>query len=212
MRVKICGLTRAEDASLAHSLGAWALGLIFYPKSKRFIDADKAKEIVASLPRDALPIGVFVNQTEDALKTAETVGLKGLQLHGDETPNELRHARANFGGVLIKALRPKTDADLQAIAEYKGLVDYILLDAATGAEYGGTGHTGDWSLARRAAMLGVPVIVAGGLGPENILDAFENTHPFAFDLASGVEASPGVKDPEKLKLLFATIQEASHAA
>lgn len=211
MRVKICGLTRAEDAKVAQELGAWALGFIFYPKSKRFITAEAAKDIIAALP-SAQPIGVFVNQTQEAINIAAYTGLKGLQLHGDESPDELRHARGSFDGLLIKALRPKDDIDLGQIAAYKGIVDYILLDAAVGQEYGGTGHTGDWPLAEKAAGFGVPIILAGGLHADNILSAHHQTNPYAADLSSGVEASPGVKDHAKLQALFATIKGAAHAA
>lgn len=212
MRVKICGLTRAEDAKAAQDLGAWALGFIFYPKSKRFVAADAAKNIIATLPATAQPVGVFVNQTDEAIAIAKNVGLKGIQLHGDETPDDLRRVRAEFSGTVIKALRPKNEADLQAIADYKGLADYILLDAAVGNEYGGTGHTGDWSLAQKAADFGIPVIVAGGLGPDNIAAAYAQTNPHALDLSSGVEASPGIKDHAKLQALFANIKGNAHAA
>lgn len=211
MRVKICGLTRAEDAQAAHDLGAWALGFIFYTKSKRFITADAAKRIIAALPT-ARSVGVFVNQTDEAISIATQAGLKGIQLHGDETPDDLSRLRATFTGIVIKALRPKNEADLQAIADYKGLADYILLDAAIGNEYGGTGHTGDWSLAQKAAVFGIPVIVAGGLGPDNIAEAHAQTNPYALDLSSGVEASPGIKDPAKLQALFANIKGTTHAA
>lgn len=211
MRVKICGLTRSEDAAAAQNLGAWALGFIFYPKSKRFISADAAKSIIATLPASR-PIGVFVNQTGEAIGIAKDAGLKGIQLHGDETPDDLRRVRAAFSGTLIKALRPRSEANLQAIADYKGLVDYILLDAAVGNEYGGTGHTGDWTLAQKAAAFGIPVIVAGGLGPDNIAAAYAQTKPYALDLSSGVEASPGIKDHAKLQALFANIKGSTHAA
>lgn len=211
MRVKICGLTRAEDAQAAHDLGAWALGFIFYPKSKRFIRADAAKNIIAALPASQ-PIGVFVNQTNEAISVAAQAGLKGIQLHGDETPDDLRRVRAAFSGTLIKALRPKFEADLQTIADYKGLADFILLDAAVGNEYGGTGHTGDWSLAQKAAAFGIPVIVAGGLNPDNINAAYAQTNPYALDLSSGVEATPGIKDHTKLQALFANIKGSTHAA
>lgn len=211
MRVKICGLTRAEDAKAAHDLGAWALGFIFYPKSKRFITAQDAKNIISALPASQ-PVGVFVNQTDEAIGIAKNAGLKGIQLHGDETPDDLRRIRATFSGTIIKALRPKTEADLQAIDDYRGLADYILLDAAVGNEYGGTGHTGDWSLAQKAATFGIPIIVAGGLGPDNINAAHAQTSPYALDLSSGVEAAPGIKDHAKLQALFAHIKGSTHAA
>lgn len=210
MRVKICGLTRAEDAALAQELGAWALGMIFYPKSKRFITADAAKSVIAALPKSAQPIGVFVNQTQEALSVAPAIGLKGIQLHGDETPDECRTARAGFNGLLIKAFRPENAADVAAMAAYKDIVDYILVDApAAPGQYGGTGHTGDWGVAAEAAKLGIPLILAGGLGPDNISEALRAVKPYAADLASGVEQSPGVKDHIKLRALFGALEGAA---
>ena len=198
-RVKICGLTRLQDAALAQDLGAWALGFIFYPKSKRFISADDAAIIIPQLKTQCF--GVFVNQTDEALTLAEKIPLKGLQLHGDETPEECRKARAGFSGTLIKALRPKTSDDLKAIAGFKGTVDYILLDAPAEGHYGGSGQCGDWALVKDAKTYGIPVILAGGLTPENI-SAAAKAGADALDLSSGVEAAPGIKDPDKLKALF----------
>ena len=200
MRVKICGLTRAEDALLAESLGAWALGFIFYAKSPRFIEPAAAKEIIARLQTPA--IGVFVNQTAAALRIAAEVGLRGIQLHGDETLEEVKAARAVFNGFLIKAFRLKTEADLAAIADYKGLVDYILIDAAVDGHYGGSGLRADGSLASRAKEFGIPVILAGGLNAENAAAAIAAVQPYAIDLSSGVEATPRIKDHEKMKALF----------
>lgn len=205
MRVKICGLTRLDDARMAQDLGAWALGFIFYPRSKRHITPETAKPLLAALPAAAQPIGVFVNQSVEAVTTAKELGLKGLQLHGDETPEECQRVRDNFSGILIKALRPEKESDLDAIAGYKGIADYILLDAAVAGQYGGTGQTGDWALIDKAKAYGIPVILAGGIGPDNIRSAMA-ANPFACDLAGGVEASPGVKDPEKLKALFGALK------
>ncbi|MCE9508634.1 MAG: phosphoribosylanthranilate isomerase [Alphaproteobacteria bacterium] len=206
MRVKICGLTRAEDAALAQSLGAWALGFIFYSQSKRHIDAGQAEAIIRALPKPALAIGVFVNQTDDVPAIAKQAGLGGVQLHGDETPEDCKKIKQNFSGLVIKAFRPKTENDLAAIPAYKGIVDYILLDAAVAGEFGGTGKTTDWALAAKAATLCIPLILAGGLTAENILAANRQVHPFALDLSSGVEISPGIKDTGKLKGLFKAIQ------
>ncbi len=206
MRVKICGLTRLDDARLAQDLGAWALGFIFYPKSKRYIKPDDAKIIISGLQPTAQPVGVFVNDTQEALGVAARIGLKGLQLHGDETPEECKMARAGFSGMLIKALRPEKESDLAKISAYKGIADYILIDAAAGGQYGGTGQTSDWGLAKRASGFGVPVILAGGLGPENIADAVKQVNPFATDLAGSVEQSPGIKAPEKLLALFTSLK------
>lgn len=194
MRVKICGLTRAEDAALAHDLGAWALGFIFYPQSKRYIEPAKAEAIIAGLPAVAKPVGVFVNQVPDVK------GLAGIQMHGDETPGDCAKVRASFDGFLIKALRPEKEKDLAQIALYKDVVDYILID--TPGAYGGTGKTGDWELAARAAGMGVPLILAGGLKADNIAEAARQAPFFAADLAGGVEAAPGIKDAQKMKELF----------
>ncbi|MDE1153302.1 MAG: phosphoribosylanthranilate isomerase [Micavibrio sp.] len=204
MRVKICGLTRAEDAQLAQDLGAAMLGFIFYHGSKRFITPDAAAVIVPKMT--AMTVGVFVNQSDDVAAIAAKTGLSGVQLHGDETPQMVEKIRKIFPGLVIRALRPEKPADLDAIKDYQGLADMILIDAAAPGQYGGTGHTGDWGLAVQAKDYGIPVILAGGLNPQNISDAAKAVQPYALDLSSGVEASPGIKDPEKLKALFCALQ------
>ena len=205
-RIKICGLTNLADATAAQDHGAWALGFIFYPKSKRYITSADAANIIPAL--NAQCFGVFVNQTDEALQLAKTLPLAGLQLHGDETPDDCRKVRANFGGVFIKALRPKSKDDLAVIADYKGIVDYILLDAAADGHYGGSGQTADWALVQDAASYGVPVILAGGLTPDNITAAAKSG-AYALDLSSGVEAAPGRKDHDKLKALFSAVEGAT---
>lgn len=206
MRVKICGLTREEDAKRAEELGAWALGFIFYPKSKRYIDPAQAAKIIAAIKAPA--VGVFVNQTGDVIDIARQAGLKGIQLHGDEGPQDCARVKTNFPGFVIKAFRPETDFDIAAIADYKGKIDYALLDAGTGGQYGGTGHTFDWNLAVKAAGAGIPIILAGGLTAENILTANAQVKPFAADLSSGVESAPGIKDEAKLEALFSAVKGA----
>jgi phosphoribosylanthranilate isomerase len=200
MRVKICGLTRAEDARLAKRLGAWALGFVF-AESPRRVTEEQAREIVSGL-KDALTVGVFVNQ-ENAPEIARRVNLKALQLHGDETPGDCFAAKSAFGGTVIKALRPAREEDLDAIAAYKGAVDYILIDAAAPGQYGGSGTAADWALAAKAGAFGTPVILAGGLNAENIAAAARAARPFALDLSSGAESAPGVKDARKLERIFA---------
>lgn len=200
MRIKICGLTRQEDAVLAQYLGAWALGFIFYPQSKRFIKPDAAHGIVAAVKTPC--VGVFVNQTDEALRVTKDLSLGGVQLHGDETPEECARVKKEFGGFVIKALRPETAADLGAIERYRGAADYILLDTAAQGEWGGSGKTGDWALAAKALHHGLPVILAGGLNAGNIAAAAAAVNFFAADLSSGVEKSPGVKDEEKMRALF----------
>lgn len=212
MRVKICGLTRAKDVLQAQSLGAWALGFVFYQKSKRYIDRQQAEIIIPALKKPALAIGVFVNQTDEALEIARQIHLGGIQLHGDETPDECKKVKQNFSGLVIKAFRPETENDLNAIHPYKDAVDYILLDAAVSGHYGGTGKTADWKYAARAAKFGIPLILSGGLTAENILAAARQVSPFALDLSSGVEASPGIKDPDKLNALFKVLQGDANAS
>jgi phosphoribosylanthranilate isomerase len=207
MRVKICGLTREEDAKAAQALGAWALGFIFYPKSKRYIAPETAAKIIEGL--DTQAIGVFVNQTDAVTGIARQVGLGGIQLHGDETPDDCRRTKDNFDGLVIKAFRPQTEADIVAIGAYKGVIDYALLDSGTGGQYGGTGHTFDWSLAIKAAASGIPLILAGGLTAENIIEARDKVNPYAADLSSGVESAPGIKDRAKLDTLFGVLGRSS---
>jgi phosphoribosylanthranilate isomerase len=205
MKIKICGLTRLEDARLAHDLGAWALGFIFYPQSKRHIGRDDANTLLRALPMDARTTGVFVNQTDDAIDCVKRLPLRMVQLHGNETPDDCRRVKDAFSGEIIKAIRAETTDDLDAIPTYKGIADYILLDAAVPGAWGGTGTLGDWALVRPAMEHGIPVILAGGLNAENILHA-KKTDAFAFDLAGGVEKDAGIKDSAKLHALFDTIR------
>src|SRR6218665_1728490 len=151
VRIKICGLTRAEDATAAQAAGAWALGFIFYPKSKRFITIDAAAGVI---PPDAQNIGVFVNQMQDVNTAIKALPLSGVQLHGDETPDDARALRRIFDGKIIKAFRLKTTGDLHAIAAWQGAADYALVDAAVDGQYGGTGQTADWALAVAAKEAG----------------------------------------------------------
>ncbi len=206
VRIKICGLTRVEDAAAAKAAGAWALGFIFYPKSKRFITMGAAAQ---AMPADAQNIGVFVNQMHDAETAIKTLPLAGVQLHGDETPGDARALRAVFGGIIIKAFRLKTAEDLRAIAAWQDAADYALIDAAVDGHYGGTGQTADWSLATAAKDAGLPLILSGGIDAQNILAAAGAVAPFAFDLAGGVESAPGIKDAKKIKTLFDTSRRIS---
>jgi len=200
MRIKICGLTRKEDAELAQKLGAWALGFVFYSRSKRYITPEKAADIIQHLTTPS--IGVFVNQTDDILNITKATGLKSVQLHGNETPEECISIKKSFSGFVIKAFRPKTENDIKAICAYKGTVDYILIDAAVDSQYGGTGKIADWTLAAKAEKIGIPMILAGGITTDNIIESMQRLTPFAIDLSSGVESVPGIKDALKLNTLF----------
>jgi phosphoribosylanthranilate isomerase len=212
MNVKICGLTRADDARHAHDLGAWALGFILYPPSKRYITPAALAALCQDLPQGANTTGVFVNQMADILNILQQVPFSMIQLHGDETPDDCRLLRRAFNGKIIKAFRPQTRTDVEAMADYEGCVDYFLIDAAVAGAYGGTGQVADWTLALQAKNHQTPLILSGGLQPDNIAEAAKQVQPFALDLASGVEASPGIKDIDKLQKLFTTLKDTTHAA
>jgi phosphoribosylanthranilate isomerase len=204
MRVKICGITRPEDAELAASLGAWALGFILWPQSKRPADPAVAAGIARALRRRVELVGVFVNPTlDEVVQAAETIGLTYVQLHGDEGPAFCTAVAERTGTRVIKALRIGSGADIRAAERYH--TDLHLLDAAAGAAYGGTGRTWDWDLvARRHSK--VPLVLSGGLTPDNVAEAVAAVRPWAVDVSSGVESAPGIKDPAKLEAFFAAIQ------
>jgi phosphoribosylanthranilate isomerase len=203
-RIKFCGITRVEDAHHASSAGAWALGLIFWPGSPRAIRLDAAAEIAAAMKRRLEVVGVFVNQTLDEVAaTAEAVGLTMLQLHGDEGPAFCAEAARRTGCRVIKAARVRTGADIQALASFH--TDFHLLDSHTPGRPGGTGETFEWELAR-AHRGPVPVILSGGLTPENVGAAIAATRPFAVDVASGVERSPGIKAPDRLRAFAESVR------
>jgi len=211
-KTKFCGITRLDDAELAVSAGAWAIGLIFWPRSPRRCEPDRAAEIAASVKRRAEVVGVFVNATLDHVaRTADGVGLTMVQLHGDEGPAYCAEAARRTGCKVIKAARVHSRADVQALAAFH--TDYHLLDSFTAGVPGGTGETFSWELARRygRAAHAVPVILSGGLTPDNVADAIAAVHPYAVDVASGVELSPGRKDPGKLAAFAEAVRAATGA-
>jgi phosphoribosylanthranilate isomerase len=202
--VKICGITREEDALFAIRCGVQALGFIFYPRSPRCIEPERARSIIDRLPAvpeetPLLPcpvfpfpgrvatVGVFVNEKpERILEIADYCGLDLIQLHGDESPEDCRILPR---GRLIKALPLERPADLERLRNYP--VRAVLADVREKGKYGGTGKRVDWILAAQATKL-VPLILAGGLAPENIREAVAAVHPAALDLNSGVESGPGI--------------------
>jgi phosphoribosylanthranilate isomerase len=207
--VKICGVTREEDAALAADLGAWAVGVIFHPPSPRRCSRDEAARIAAALRRRVEVCGVFVNQTLDLVAdVADGVGLTMIQLHGDEGPAYCAEIARRTGLRVMKARRVRSGADLIALEPFH--TDYHLLDAHTPGLRGGTGETFDWTLAAQRRTR-TPVIVSGGLRPENVGEAIAVARPFGVDVASGVEAEPGRKDPARLEAFFAAVREASTA-
>jgi phosphoribosylanthranilate isomerase len=203
-RIKFCGITRLDDAELAVAEGAWAIGLIFWPGSPRRCDVDAAAEIASAVKRRVEVAGVFVNATLDHVaEVADGVGLTLLQLHGDEGPAYCAEAARRTGCKVIKAVRVRSGADVQALSSFH--TDYHLLDSYTAGVPGGTGETFAWEIAR-AHRSKVPVILSGGLNPGNVLEAIATVRPFAVDVASGVEQAPGVKDPDKLQAFAAAVR------
>ena len=193
VRVKICGITTVEDALQAVEAGADAIGLVFHEQSPRSVFPEQAQLIVRALPPFVQAVGLFVNADIDVVNaTADLCRLDIVQLHGDESPE--------FCGLVerrvIKAFRVKDATSLDPMRNYR--VAGYLLDAWSPKAYGGTGTTFNWEVAKIAERFG-PVILAGGLTPQNVRNAVEAVSPYGVDVSSGVESAPGKKDPEKVR-------------
>jgi len=201
-RIKVCGITKVEDAQLCGELGVDMIGLNVSPESKRFISGDAAREIVENV-RPEYPalkfIGVFVNQSIDL---ARELALDGVQLHGDESPELVRDSEAPF---VIKALRVGEGFSAERAEGYE--CDAILLDGYSANARGGTGQSFDWSIARAVEGNVKRLILAGGLTSDNVADAITAVAPFAVDVCSGVEDAPGQKNPEKLRRFIAEVNK-----
>lgn len=199
--VKICGITREEDARLAARLGAAALGFIFYPLSPRYIAPGRAKDIADTVDRRIRKVGVFVNSPPEKINAiVDEVGLDLVQLSGDESPEVYRGMTVP----IIKTCHVGADFDPAATLSYD--VHAFLLDTHQAGSYGGTGRAFEWSLVDRDAFAR-PLILSGGLTLENILDGIKAIRPHAVDVNSGVEASPGVKDRARMERLFAILKD-----
>ena len=224
-RIKICGVTNVDDAQAAADAGADAIGLNFYEKSPRYIaPATACKLTLGAFERGALPIGVFVNSSVEAIQeVVQGTGLYGVQLHGDEPPQAVADLRVTpiRGSItgrlaVIRARRFGGDGvaeiarDLSACQQKGAFPTAVLVDAFSPGRYGGTGETVSWvGLADHARWMGdVPLILAGGLTPENVAEAIRIVRPAAVDVASGVEASPGKKDPSKVRDFVAAAKAA----
>jgi len=198
-KVKICGITNLDDALVAVESGADLLGFVFYKKSKRFIRVDKAKEIIKKLPKTILKVGVFVN--EDIKKVKEIVKLLKLdfvQLHGDEDEVYLKKLK---GARIIKAIRVKNKTSLSGL---EGLnCDLFLFDTFKNESFGGTGKSFDWSLAKEIKLIKKPYVISGGLTTQSVDKAVKTFIPFAVDVSSGVEKSPGNKNATLMKEFIA---------
>jgi phosphoribosylanthranilate isomerase len=210
-KVKVCGMTSLAEAEHAASLGAWAIGMIHHPESPRYVQPETAEEIGAALKRRCEIAGVFVNSPlEEVIEAAERENLTLLQFHGEEGPSFCVEARRRTGAEVIKAMRVTSAADVQAAEAFR--TDFHLFDAYWHGIHGGTGKSFDWDLvAKRRSK--VPMILAGGLTPENVADAIALVKPFAVDVVSGVEAEPGRKDLAKVEafLQAAGVEEPSRA-
>jgi phosphoribosylanthranilate isomerase len=209
VKVKICGVTNLTDAELAISNGAWAIGMIFHPESPRACDPAAAVEIGAALKRRLEVVGVFVNaHLDEVVELAESASLSMLQLHGEEGPSYCQEAARRTGLKVIKAARVKDAASVRGLLAFR--TDFHMLDTYVPGRHGGTGERFDWSLATEHRR-DIPLILSGGLTPENVAEAISIARPFAVDVASGIEASPGRKDPDKLALLFEMVRESTPA-
>ena len=203
----MCGTTRLEDALVAADCGVDALGFIFYDKSPRAIAPDKAAQIINQLPPFVDRVGVFVNATIDEVVDVAAVGLSALQLHGNESVEycrELRQKLPSFS--LIKAFRVGEESRPDHFTPYHACVDAFLLDTYVQGASGGTGRIFDWSIIEQL-QLHRPILLAGGLSPENVLAAISTVHPYAVDINSGVESHPGVKDHARLKNLLQLVYQ-----
>jgi phosphoribosylanthranilate isomerase len=199
--VKICGITRLEDAEAAVDAGAGAIGFIFWPKSPRFVDPHRARKIAEALPPFVTSVGVFVNQTLDYVNgVASLVRLGAVQLHGDESAE----FAAAVSHPVIKAVAPGRDEAAAWPARVR-----LLLDVHDPVARGGTGRTIDWAAAADIAARR-DILLAGGLTPDNVADAIARVRPFGIDVSSGVERAPGIKDHRRLQALFEAIHESGH--
>lgn len=206
--VKICGITRAQDARLAEKLGAYALGFNFYEKSPRAVAPADAWNIRRKLAPTTQAVGLFVNwKPEVIMYLVHALELTHVQLHGDETPKQLNYLEDDLP--VIKAFRVGPGFSMSNFKKFRR-ASYFLLDAAKRGEFGGTGKTFDWSIAQKSAAKH-KIILAGGLTLENVGEAILTVRPYAVDVASGVESHPGIKDPAKLRDFFAEVARANRA-
>lgn len=206
VKVKICGITRAEDACLAIDLGAWALGLMFYPKSSRALTLSEASQLIAKVHQlrpghSCHWVGVFVNQPVSEMNhLAAALSLSYCQLHGEEPLADI----AAMAVPCIKAFRTTEGFDLASIAPFRQACPLLLVDSYSKGEYGGTGKPANWPLAQAICAKG-PTLLAGGIHSGNAREALAAVQPAGLDLSSGVESAPGIKDHDKMRQLFAAL-------
>ena len=207
VRVKICGLTNLEHARVAVDAGADALGFIFFSGSPRYVTPAAAARIIAQLPPFVSKVGVFVNEPiGPLLEVANSVGIDTIQLHGTENPAYCENLPSKRLKI-IKAFRVKEQSSLSPLRDFRASA--FLLDSYVAGQLGGTGAKFNWDLAIQASAFGTPIILAGGLLPENIRDAVVKVAPYAVDVSSGVESAPGKKDHAKLRAFIAAARSAA---
>ncbi|HOW75240.1 MAG TPA: phosphoribosylanthranilate isomerase [Candidatus Competibacteraceae bacterium] len=206
-RVKICGITRPEDGMMAAELGVDAIGLVFYPPSPRFVDVKTAQRIVAVLPPFMTVVGLFMNAEPATVRAMlESVRIDLLQFHGDEEPDVC----AVFGRPYLKAVPMGAGADVRDYEQRFANATGLLLDSHGGQKMGGTGQGFDW--ARIPAKRHKPLILAGGLHSDNVVEAIRQVHPYAVDVSSGVESAKGVKDATLMRAFLRGVYDCeSHA-
>jgi phosphoribosylanthranilate isomerase len=203
IRVKICGITNGQDAQAAVAAGADALGFVFSEKSPRYLTPEQAGEIIRTLPPFVARVGVFVNPAPALVQAAMAQGVDTLQFHGEEPAD---FCRSFAGARVIKAFRLQDEISLLACMDYKGLP--WLLDSHVAGVAGGTGEIFNWDLAVKAKQSNPVILLAGGLTLKNVADAIHKVHPFAVDVSSGVEISPGKKDAAKIRAFMAAVRTA----
>lgn len=212
-RVKICGLTRRDDALAAANLGADALGLVFYPTSPRAVSITQAQEVIRDVPSQVTVVALFVNATESEIRAVlDKVHIDLLQFHGDETPQDC----ASYGVPYIKAVRMRDDIDLFEIERVYNSASGLLLDSYQSGVAGGTGMAFDWG--RVPPGLTKPIILAGGLTPDNVAEAIKQVRPYAVDVSGGVEsadaqrraqATKGIKDAARMAAFMQGVKSAN---
>ncbi len=203
VKVKFCGITSVQDAEEAVEAGADALGFMFYSGSPRCVTLETAQAIERRLPPFIIRTGVFVDApAEEVFSAMHSCGLNLLQFHGRETPEYCRQ----FGMMTMKAFRIRDAESLHEIPNYD--TDAYLLDSYVPEKSGGTGETFNWNLVTQAEDFGKPIFLAGGLTPENVAEAVRTVRPFGVDVSSGVELSPGKKDPKKMRAFVAAVRSA----
>jgi phosphoribosylanthranilate isomerase len=206
IRIKICGITTPDDGLMAARAGADAIGLVFFPKSPRHVDAPAARAIARAVPPLVLRVGVFVDPTPQTIADAvEAAGLDVIQLHGSEPP-EAFGALPRRG---LKAIKVGPGFDVESALRYDAHAAGLLLDTQSAQAHGGTGETFDWSLVQELRPRTSYLVLAGGLTPENVGRAIRAVRPDAVDVSSGVEHAPGRKDIEKVRAFIAAVKEAA---